>query len=158
MNILKGEMTMKVIFLKDVKGKGKKGEIKEVPTGYANNYLLKNKLAEEATPGNVRKLKASQDKAAAQEEAIKQDAVNVQKQLEKITVAIGAKSGEDGRLFGSITSKQIAEQLKKDHKIDVDRRKIELSDPIKALGHHKVPVKLHHDVTGTITVHVEADK
>lgn len=149
---------MKVIFLKDVKGKGKKGEVKEVPTGYANNFLLKNKLAEEATPGNVRKLKASQDKAAAQEEAIKQEAVNIQKKLENLTVTIGAKSGEDGRLFGSITSKQIAEQLKKDHKIEVDRRKIELNEPIKALGHHKVPVKLHHDVTGTITVHVESGK
>lgn len=149
---------MKVIFLKDVKGKGKKGDIKEVPTGYANNFLLKNKLAEEATPGNIRKLKASQDKAAAEEKEIKQEAINIQKQLEKITVAIGAKSGEDGRLFGSITSKQIAEQLKKDHKIEVDRRKIELPDPIKSLGHHKVPVKLHQDVTGTITVHVESDK
>lgn len=149
---------MKVIFLKDVKGQGKKGEIKEVPTGYANNFLLKNKLAEPATAGNVRKLKAAQDKEAANEEKVRQEAESVKQQLEKITVNIPAKSGEDGRLFGSITSKQIAEQLKKQHKIEVDRRKIELDDPIKALGHHKVPVKLHPQVTGMITVHVESGK
>lgn len=149
---------MKVILLKDVKGQGKKGEVKEVPTGYANNFLLKNKLAEPATPGNLRKLQAAQDKEAANEEKIKQEAEDIKKQLEKATVAIPAKSGEDGRLFGSITSKQIAEQLKKDHQIEVDRRKIDLDEPIKSLGHHKVSVKLHPAVTGTITVHVEASK
>lgn len=148
---------MKVIFLKDVKGKGKKGEVKDVPTGYANNYLFKNNLAEEATPGNLRKLKAQQKKAAEQESKIKQEAENLNKELGKITVSIKAKSGEDGRLFGSITSKQIAESLKKDYKITVDRRKIELEEPIKSLGHHKIPVKLHHEVTGTITVHVIAE-
>lgn len=146
---------MKVIFLKDVKGKGKKGEVKEVSTGYANNYLLKNKLAEEATPGNMKKLKAKQAKVAEQEKEEKQEAENLKTKLAELTVAVKAKAGEDGRLFGSITSKQIAEVLKKEHKIEVDRRKIELKDPIRTLGHTKVPVKLHHEVTGTITVHVQ---
>ena len=78
---------MKVIFLKDVKGQGKKGEIKEVPTGYANNFLLKNKLAEPATAGNVRKLKAAQDKEAANEEKVRQEAENVKQQLEKTNIS-----------------------------------------------------------------------
>jgi len=145
---------MKVIFLKDVKGKGKKGEVKEVSTGYANNYLLKNKLAEEATPGNLRKLDAQKQKVKEQEAAEKAEAEKLKEDLAKITVEIKAKSGEDGRLFGSITSKQIAETLKKEHKITVDRRKIELQDPIRALGYVNVSVKLHQDVTGTIKVHV----
>lgn len=148
---------MKVIFLKDVKGKGKKGEVKKVSVGYANNYLLKNNLAEEATPGNLRKLKAQQEKVAEQAAEEKAEAEQLKKELADITVEIKAKSGEDGRLFGSITSKQIAEELKKKHKKEVDRRKIELDQPIRALGHVNIPVKLHHEVTGTINVHVVAE-
>lgn len=154
MNILKGELNMQVIFLKDVKGKGKKGEIKEVPTGYANNYLLKNNLAEEATSGNIKKLKAKQKKQAELAEEEKQEAEQIKEKLEEITVKVTAKAGEGGHLFGSITNKQIAEELNKNHNIKVDRRKIETKDPIRTLGHTKVPVKLHHDVTGTITVQV----
>lgn len=145
---------MKVIFLKDVKGKGKKGEIKEVPTGYANNFLLKNNYAEEATPGNLKKLKAKKQKVAANEAEEKTEAENLKQKLADITVTITAKSGEDGRLFGSVTNKQIAEALNKDYQIKVDRRKIELKDPIRSLGYTKVPIKLHHEVDGTITVQV----
>src|SRR5690625_339571 len=145
---------MKVIFLKDVKGKGKKGEVKKVSVGYATNYLFKNNLAEEATPGNLRKLKAQQQKEQEKEQEEQTAAEELKNNLDKTTVSIKAKSGEGGRLFGSITSKQIADTLKKDHKIDVDRRKVELKDPIRSLGHHKVPVKLHPQVNGTINVHV----
>lgn len=148
---------MKVIFLKDVKGRGKKGEVKEVSTGYANNFLLKNNYAEEATPGNLRKLKAQKQKVADQEAAEQTEAEALKKALADITVKIKAKSGEDGRLFGSITSKQIAEELQKNYGKTVDRRKIELQDPIRALGHVNVPVKLHHAVTGTINVHIVAE-
>src|SRR5690625_3130082 len=148
---------MKVIFLKDVKGKGKKGEVKKVSVGYANNYLFKNNLAEEATPGNLRKLKAKQQKEANREQEEKATAEKLKNKLDSTTVSLKAKSGEDGRLFGSITSKQIADTLKKDYKLEVDRRKIELKDPIRALGHHKVPVKLHQEITGTINVHVDAE-
>ena len=148
---------MKVIFLQDVKGKGKKGEVKEVSTGYANNYLLKNNLAEEATTGNLRKLKAKQAKAEEEAAAEKEEAEKLKKKLADINVQIKAKSGEDGRLFGSITNKQIAEALKKDYDIKVDRRKIELADPIRSLGHVNVSVKLHHEVTGTIHVEVIAE-
>ncbi|MEI3604427.1 50S ribosomal protein L9 [Pseudogracilibacillus sp. SE30717A] len=145
---------MKVIFLEDVKGKGKKGEVKDVPVGYANNYLFKNKLAEEATPGNLRKLNAQKQKETERAQEEKAAAEELKNKLADTTVQMKAKSGEDGRLFGSITSKQITDTLKKEYKLDVDRRKVELKDPIRSLGHHSVPVKLHHEVTGTIKVHV----
>lgn len=144
---------MKVIFLKDVKGKGKKGEIKNVSDGYARNYLFPKNLAEEATSGNLNALKAQEKKVRehAQEELVR--AEQLKETIEKLTVEVSAKSGEDGRLFGSVTSKQIAEQLKK-QKIKVDKRKIELDEPIRTLGYTKVPVKLHHDVTAVVNVHV----
>ena len=145
---------MKVIFLQDVKGQGKKGEVKKVPVGYANNYLLKNNLAEKATPGNLRKLKAQQELAAEEAEQEKQAAEKIKEELANLTVEIKAKAGDGGRLFGSITSKQIADTLKKDHEIKVDRRRIDLKDPIRSLGHTKVEVRLHQEVTGTINVHV----
>ncbi|HLR59364.1 MAG TPA: 50S ribosomal protein L9 [Pseudogracilibacillus sp.] len=145
---------MKVILLKDVKGKGNKGDIKDVPTGYAHNYLFKNNLAEEATPGNIKKLQNKQKKVERNEAEIKQEAEEIKETLEKATVEIKAKSGESGQLFGSITNKQIAEELKKQHQLEVDRRKIELPEPIRSLGTTKVPVKLHPDVTGTINVSI----
>lgn len=146
---------MKVIFLKDVKGKGKKGEVKQVAAGYANNFLLKNGLAVEATPANLSALKAKQkrDEQAAKEAL--QEAKQLKTQLEKLTVEIAAKSGEGGRLFGSITNKQIAEELKKKHQLKIDRRKIELKGAIRTLGVTKVPVKLHQEVTATLSVHVK---
>lgn len=145
---------MKVIFLKDVKGQGKKGEVKEVSTGYANNFLLKNNLAVEATPANLKKLQAQKKKEAALEQQEKEEAEALQKELENITVKIATKAGEGGRLFGSITSKQIADELQKQFNKKIDRRKIDLKEPLRTLGHHHVLVKLHHEVTGTINVHI----
>ena len=145
---------MKVIFLKDVKGKGNKGEIKNVPTGYAHNYLFKNNLAEEATPGNVKKLKNQQQKIEETEAEIKDEAEKLKEILNNIKVEIKAKSGDTGQLFGSITNKQIADELNKQYKHKVDRRKIELDEPIRSLGTTKVPVKLHPDVTGIINVSI----
>jgi large subunit ribosomal protein L9 len=145
---------MRVIFLQDVKGKGKKGEVKNVSDGYARNFLLKNKLAEEATPGNMKGLEAQQRKSKQLEEQEKEEAVQLKNTIEKLEVTIKAKSGEGGRLFGSITSKQIAEALQKEHGIKVDKRKIELTQPIRSLGYTNVPVKLHLEVTGTVKVHV----
>ncbi|MEE8672163.1 MAG: 50S ribosomal protein L9 [Heyndrickxia faecalis] len=145
---------MKVIFLKDVKGKGKKGDIKNVADGYAHNYLFKNGAAIEATPANLKNMEAQKRKEEklAQEEL--EEAKKLKEKLENITVEIKAKSGQDGRLFGSITSKQISEQLKKSFQIQVDKRKIELPNAIRTLGYTKVPVKLHHDVTAVLNVHV----
>jgi len=150
---------MKVIFLQDVKGKGKKGEIKEVPTGYAQNFLIKNGYAQEANKGSISALagqKKAQDKQEAEHLA---EAKEMQAFLEKedTVVELKAKAGEDDRLFGSIPSKQIAEALNKQYKVKLDKRKIELSQPIRSLGYTNVPVKLHHEVTAKIKVHVVAE-
>lgn len=145
---------MKVVFLKDVKGKGKKGEIKNVADGYAHNFLLKNKLAVEANVAAISALegqKKKSEKEAAEELA---EAKKLKEVLEQLTVELKAKSGSDGRLFGSVTTKQIAAQLEKSHSIKLDKRKMELDDAIRALGYTNVPVKLHHDVVATLKVHV----
>ncbi|HLS07283.1 MAG TPA: 50S ribosomal protein L9 [Bacillota bacterium] len=145
---------MKVILLQDVKGQGKKGDVVKVSAGYARNYLFKNNLAKEATKGNLRALEAQKRREAEKAEAEKQEAVQLKETLSELTVELKAKAGDGGRLFGSITNKQIADELKKKHNHKIDRRKIELDEPIRSLGHRKVPVKLHQDVTGTINVHV----
>ena len=147
---------MKVILLKDVKGQGKKGDIVKVSPGYARNYLFKNNLAEEATHGNVQALKARKRKVQQKEAQQQEEAEKLKTKLSELTVEIGAKAGENGRLFGSITNKQIADVLHKDYGYKVDRRKIELDQPIRSLGYHHVSVKLHSNVTGTIKVFVKA--
>ena len=150
---------MKVIFLQDVKGKGKKGDVNEVPNGYSQNFLLKNNLAKEANKSSIRQL-AGQKKAQEKQEAeILEEAKELKGFLEKeeTVVELKAKAGEDGRLFGSIPSKQIAEGLNKQYKVKLDKRKIELNNPIRTLGYTNVPVKLHHEVTATIKVHVVAE-
>ncbi|SES14516.1 large subunit ribosomal protein L9 [Gracilibacillus ureilyticus] len=145
---------MKVILTQDVKGKGKKGEVKNVSDGYARNFLFKNNMAVEANQANMSALKAQKNKQAKQEEEIVNEAKQLKEKLEKLEVKLTAKSGDGGRLFGSITSKQIAEELKKSHNIKMDKRKIELDQPIRSLGYTNVPVKLHPEVSGTIKVHV----
>ncbi len=146
---------MKVIFLKDVKGKGKKGEVKNVADGYAHNFLIKQGLAVEANSANISSLNAQKKKEeqlAAEELA---EAKKLKTKLDETTIELTAKSGEGGRLFGSITSKQIADELQKKHSIKIDKRKIELADGIRSLGYTKVPVKLYPEVTATLNVHVK---
>ncbi|NWO13093.1 50S ribosomal protein L9 [Virgibacillus sp.] len=145
---------MKVIFLKDVKGKGKQGEVKNVSDGYARNYLLKNNLAQEATPGNLKALEAKKKKQKQLEQKEKEEAIQLKDKLADITVELTAKSGDSGRLFGSITSKQISEALEKNYGYKIDKRKIELDAPIRSLGYTNVPVKLHPEVDGSIKVRV----
>lgn len=145
---------MKVIFLKDVKGKGKKGEVKNVADGYAQNFLLKQGLAVEATNANMSTLDAKKRKEEKEAEQELENSKKLKEALEALTVNLKAKSGEGGRLFGSITSKQIAEELQKAHGFKIDKRKFELHDAIRALGHTNVPVKLHPQVTATLKVHV----
>lgn len=146
---------MKVIFLQDVKGKGKKGDIKEVPNGYAQNFLIKNNLAKPANNKSMAELKGKQKAKEKQDAEVLAEAKELKALLEKeeTVVKINAKAGEDGRLFGSIPSKQIADVLNKQYKIKIDKRKIELDQPIRALGFTQVPVKLHPQVTATINVH-----
>lgn len=147
---------MKVILLQDVKGQGKKGDVKEVSPGYGQNFLIKKGLAKEANAAAMSELRGQQKAHAKQEaeELAQARALKEKMEAEGFEVEIKAKSGADGRLFGSIPSKQVAEALQKQHKIKIDKRKIAMENPIKALGYTKVPVKLHHDVTATLDVHV----
>ncbi|MGG3574170.1 50S ribosomal protein L9 [Bacillus gobiensis] len=145
---------MKVIFLKDVKGKGKKGDIKNVADGYAQNFLIKNGYAVEANTSNINALEGQKNKEKKEAAQELENAKQLKNTLENLTVELSAKSGEGGKLFGSITSKQIADQLKKASGIKLDKRKIELNDAIRSLGYTNVPVKLHHDVQATLKVHV----
>ncbi|MDT0693276.1 50S ribosomal protein L9 [Staphylococcus chromogenes] len=144
---------MKVIFTQDVKGKGKKGEVRDVPVGYANNFLIKNNYAVEATPGNLKKLEQQNKRIEKDKQQELDDAKALKAQLEDLEVEVTAKSGESGKLFGSVSTKQIAEALHKQHGIKIDKRKMELSHGIQALGYTNVPVKLHKDVEGVIRVH-----
>ena len=149
---------MKVIFLQDVKGKGKKGDVKNVADGYAQNFLIKNGLAKEATNASLSTL-AGQKKAEEKHNAeVLAQAKELKEFLEKeeTVVTIKAKAGEDGRLFGAIPAKQIAEEFNKTFNLSLDRRKFELAAPIRALGFARVPVKLHHDVQATMTVNIVA--
>ncbi|CEH31581.1 50S ribosomal protein L9 [Aneurinibacillus migulanus] len=144
---------MKVILLQDVKGQGKKGEVKEVSEGYARNFLLKKGLAKEATPGNMKMQEAHKKSEEKRKQEELEEAKKVAKVMEETTITIKAKSGEGGRLFGGVSSKQIAEELKKAN-FKVDKRKIELPEPIRTLGYTNVPIKLHQEVTATVKVHV----
>lgn len=148
---------MKVIFLKDVKGKGKKGEVKNVADGYAHNFLIKQGLAIEATDASMKTLQNQQKKEQKIADQELEEAKKLKETIENLTVEMKAKSGEGGRLFGSITSKQIADELKKSHNIKIDKRKILLDDAIRSLGVTKVQLKLHHNVTATVDVHVKEE-
>jgi large subunit ribosomal protein L9 len=144
---------MKVIFIKDVKGQGKKGDIKDISEGYATNFLIPRGLARVATDGNMKTLEnqnAAEQKRKQQE---KEEAQVLGKKLEEMTVQLKAKAGEGGRLFGAITSKQIADALSQQG-IKIDKRKIELDEPIRTLGVTQMAVKLHPDVKATLKVQV----
>ncbi|HDC9896305.1 50S ribosomal protein L9 [Staphylococcus aureus] len=144
---------MKVIFTQDVKGKGKKGEVKEVPVGYANNFLLKKNYAVEATPGNLKQLELQKKRAKQERQQEIEDAKALKETLSNIEVEVSAKTGEGGKLFGSVSTKQIAETLKAQHDIKIDKRKMDLPNGIHSLGYTNVPVKLDKEVEGTIRVH-----
>ncbi|HCV8637337.1 TPA: 50S ribosomal protein L9 [Staphylococcus aureus] len=144
---------MKVIFTQDVKGKGKKGEVKEVPVGYANNFLLKKNYAVEATPGNLKQLELQKKRAKQERQQEIEDAKALKETLSNIEVEVSAKTGEGGKLFGSVSTKQIAEALKAQHDIKIDKRKMDLPNGIHSLGYTNVPVKLDKEVQGTIRVH-----
>ncbi|HER1151181.1 50S ribosomal protein L9 [Streptococcus pyogenes] len=143
---------MKVIFLADVKGKGKKGEIKEVPTGYAQNFLIKKNLAKEATSQSIGELKGKQkaEEKAQAEILAEAQAVKAVLDEDKTRVQFQEKVGPDGRTFSSITAKKISEELQKQFGVKVDKRHIVLDHPIRAIGLIEVPVKLHKEVTAEI--------
>lgn len=147
---------MKVIFLEDVRGKGKRGEVKNVPDGYAQNFLIKNGKAKEASKKAMSELAGKKRAEQRHEDEEFASAKMIKNKLEAddTVVEISAKAGTDGRLFGSIPSKQIATALDQQYGIKLDKRKIELPEPIRVAGFTNVPVKLHSDVIARIRVHV----
>ncbi len=143
---------MKVIFLEDVKGKGKKGELKEVSDGYARNFLLPKKLAKEATTDNLNTFKLQEKAKAAQIAREKAEAQENAKKLESMQVKVAAKAGANGRLFGAVTSKEISEALAKQHGMNIEKNKIVLSEPIKSYGAFDVKCKFGYEISGVIHV------
>ena len=143
---------MKVIFLEDVKGKGKKGELKEVSDGYARNFLLPKKLAKEATTDNLNTFKLQEKAKAAQIAREKAEAQENAKKLENMQVKVVAKAGANGRLFGAVTSKEISEALAKQHGMNIEKNKIVLSEPIKSYGAFDVKCKFGYEISGVIHV------
>lgn len=148
---------MKVILLEDVKSLGKKDDIVEVSEGYAKNFILKKKVGVEATPKNLNDIKLKK----ANEEKIRaeklQEAKDYAKVVEEKTVICKIKAGEGGRTFGSVSSKEIVTEALSQHGLELDKKKIVLDDAIKSIGTYKVTVKLHPQVTCTLTVKVEAE-
>ena len=145
---------MKVIMLEDVKGKGKKGEVKDFPNGFAN-FLIKQKKAVDATPGNMNKLKAQQAEEEKQAELRLEEAKKLKVDLEQKTVVVKVKSGDNGRVFGSVNTKAIVEEFEKQFGIKLDKRKMDLEEPIRGLGMARVPIHLHPEVIATISVQIK---
>jgi large subunit ribosomal protein L9 len=145
---------MKVILLQDVKGTGKKGDVKEVAEGYGRNFLLPRNLAVEASGGNLNSLKEQQRLDGERKKQELASATELGEKIAEHTLQIEAKAGKDGRLFGAVTSKQISKAFKDTFQIEIDKKKIALKEPIKHAGFVKIPVKLHPKVTTTLTVQI----
>lgn len=145
---------MKVILLEDVRGQGKAGEIVKVNDGYARNMLFPKKLAKEATPANIKALEMKKAKDAERLAELKKEAEDLKAILEKETIVLKSKGGEGGRLFGSVTNADVAEAIKAQKQIDIDKKKISIPAPIKMAGRHAVDIKLFTDVSVRITVEV----
>lgn len=143
---------MKVILLADIKGVGKKDEVINSSDGYARNYLFPKKLAVEANAENMSKLKAKNDSNAYKKSVEKEEAQKIAEKLKGILLKISVKTGENGKIFGSITSKEIAENLKEQYKIEIDKKKIDLKESIKTLGSFSVNIKLYEGVVGTLKI------
>jgi large subunit ribosomal protein L9 len=146
---------VKVSLLKDIKGSGSKGDVINVSDGYARNYLFPRGLAIEATKANLNELKNKEKAEEKRKEQAAQEAREIADKLSDITLVIKAKSGENGKLFGSVTNKEIAQELKKQHKISIDRKKIVLDEPIKQLCEMEVDVKLYPEISGKLKIRVE---
>lgn len=149
---------MKVILQQDVKGQGKKGQMVEVSDGYARNFLLPRKLAVEASADNVNTMKLQEKARKAKEAAEKAEAEAVAEKLKQSVVKLTAKAGTGGRLFGAVTSKEIAEGLKAQHGIEINKSKIVQEEPIKTFGTYQLKAKLGYEVVGTVYVVVAEEK
>ena len=148
---------MKVILLQDVKSLGKKGEIVNVNDGYARNFILPKKLGLEANGKNMNDLKLQKNNEAKVAKEHLEAAKELAKQLEAGKVEVAIKVGEGGKVFGSVSNKEIAAEVKKQLGLEIDKKKVQLKDALKTLGTHKVPVKLHPEVTAEVTVEVKEE-
>ena len=146
---------MKVILLQDVKGQGKKGQLVDVSDGYARNFLLPKKLAQEATADNVNTMKMNDKALQEKRQKEREAALALSKVLKEMTLTVMAKGGGAGRLFGSVTNAEIADALAKQHKIELDKRKIVLKDAIKNVGTYTVTCKLGYEINAELTVEIK---
>ncbi|HHY82229.1 MAG TPA: 50S ribosomal protein L9 [Clostridiales bacterium] len=149
---------MKVILLQDVKGHGKKGDVVNASDGYARNYLIPNKLAIEATSKNLADLMNKKAAESKRKETELEEAKKLAEKISGLEVVVKAKCGENGKLFGSVTNKEIAETLKSRHNINIDKKKIVLSEPIRSLGSFQLEVKVYPEVSAKLNVKVEEEK
>ena len=145
---------MKVILLADIKGKGKKDQVLEVPDGYARNFLIAKKLAVVADAKALNELKGREASKQYKHNVEKATALKTAKQLESVILVLRRKAGQDNKLYGAVTTKEIVEYLKQEHGIEVDRKKLSMESPIKAFGTYKIKAKLFSDVSAAITVQV----
>lgn len=148
---------MKVILIKDVKSFGKKGELVNAKTGYARNFLIPNGLAKEATKENLEIWEEEQKELKRIEEENIKNAKELKEKLEKISVTIKTKVGNNDKLFGSITSQDISDALKKEHDIEIDKRKIELKESIKSLGTFDINIRIYPEITAYVKVIVDKE-
>ena len=146
---------MDVILQKDVKNLGSKGDVVKVAEGHGRNYLIPRGLAIEATDKNMAELKMKKKQQKKREERELQEAQNIARKIDDKRLVLKVKAGEKGRLFGSITTKDIAEKIQSDYGVELDKRKIELAQPIRTLGNYRVEIKIHPGVIATLNVVVE---
>ena len=145
---------MKVILLENVKGVGKKDEIINANDGYARNFLLPKNLAIEANSTNLSKLKSKQDSASFKKSEEKKNAEEMKEKLSKIVLKINVKAGENGKIFGGVTAKEISEQLKKQYNYNIDKKKIDIKETIKTIGMFTIDLKLFEGVVGKLKIHI----
>lgn len=149
---------MKVIFIQDLPGKGKKEDVKEVRTGYARNYLIPKGIAIEATPQNVQKLKNQEKSLEKKKQKIVAQAKEIKNTLKDASVTINSKAGQDDKLFGAVTNEDIASAIHQQLSVEIDKHQILLEQPIKKLGIYKIPVRLCEEVTGEVKIWVVSEK
>jgi large subunit ribosomal protein L9 len=149
---------VRVILRREVAGLGQPGDVKDVADGYAQNFLLPRGLAIEATAGEMKVLARAREAKRAKQDRARADAEELAKRLSETTLMFRLKSGEQGKTFGSVTSKDIADALKREHKVDIDKTKVHLPEPLKSLGAHKVEIRLLTDVRPSVTVAIEPER
>lgn len=149
---------MRVILKREVAGLGRPGDVKDVADGYAQNFLLPRGFAVEATAGEMKVLARARDAKRAKQDRAHADAEDLAKRLSETTLMFRLKAGGQGKTFGSVTSKDVADALKKEHKVEIDKTKVHLPEPLKALGVHKVEIRLLTDVRANVTVAIEPER